>query len=545
VFDRVHVLIGADDKEGLTGRSDSVTAMLEGDAARGAVAPFFSSAMVFPGAARAQDNFTAWRNFWGGGRATQVRDALHRSSLKLGFVPAAFNQFYAALEQRRFSVPAMPDRFHPLFGFDHSASDGSWVSFLSLRPGPGYESSSFFKTYSGLDSVWVFDPKFFSLRLGNHLSHTFTNMMAIICVSVTLLVFFFFLDAVLTAVALLPVLFAMISTLGTLNILGHPFGIPELMLSIIIVGMGVDYSLYLVRSAQRYEDPDHTGMGLVRGVVFLASMSTLIGFGALLPADHSLLRGAGLACFFGIGYSLVGAFVILPPLLASIYGAKRTVQFWPVHDHAKRRKEVNRRYRRREAHARVFARIKMLTDPLFEEIDRYLTNPRVVLDIGSGYGVPAAWILSSYPEAVVYGLEPDFEKAWVASKVLGPGGWVKQGSAPHIPPVPRRPDTALMLDMAHHLDDEALDATLDALRSSALEGHRLVMRMTVPGQKKYPLLRWIEDARFIFRKVRPRYRSIEAMRAVLENHGYTVMETSPSGRGREEFWIAANAGGAP
>jgi predicted RND superfamily exporter protein len=47
----------------------------------------------------------------------------------------------------------------------------------------------------------------------------------------------------------------------------------------------------------------------------LASTSTLIGFGVLCLAEHALLRSAGITSLLGIGYSLTGAFVLLPPLL--------------------------------------------------------------------------------------------------------------------------------------------------------------------------------------------------------------------------------------
>jgi len=54
---------------------------------------------------------------------------------------------------------------------------------------------------------------------------------------------------------------------------------------------------------------------MIRMGVFLASASTLIGFGTLSFAQHTLLRSAGLTTLLGVGYAAIGAFTILPPLL--------------------------------------------------------------------------------------------------------------------------------------------------------------------------------------------------------------------------------------
>jgi len=35
---------------------------------------------------------------------------------------------------------------------------------------------------------------------------------------------------------------------------------------------------------------------------------------------------------------------------------------------------------------------------------------RIIIDIGTGYGVPAAWFLERFPEVKVFGLDPDKER---------------------------------------------------------------------------------------------------------------------------------------
>jgi len=156
---------------------------------------------------------------------------------------------------------------------------------------------------------------FFPRGWGGLLFSTFLNMLWIIGLSVIVLLYIYFLDWRLVLVSLIPVLFALVCTLGTLNLMGHPLDIPGLMLSIVVIGMGIDYSLFMVRAYQRYATEDHPSFQLVKMTVFMASSSTIIGFGVLCFARHALLRSAGLTSLLGITYSLAGAFIILPPVL--------------------------------------------------------------------------------------------------------------------------------------------------------------------------------------------------------------------------------------
>ena len=207
--------------------------------------------------------------------------------------------------------------------------------------------STFYERYKS--SGKTFDPSFFSLRMGNLLFSTFVKILFIVGLSVIVLLFLFFLDLKLTFIALLPVLFALVSTLGTLKLIGHPIDIPGLMLSIVVIGMGIDYSIFLVRSYQRYGDDSHPSFGLIRMAVFMASASTIIGFGALCFAEHSLLRSAGLTSLLGISYALIGTLLILPPLLKYLFQTRENDISTP----AKERDRVLRRYKKMEPYPRL------------------------------------------------------------------------------------------------------------------------------------------------------------------------------------------------
>jgi len=82
----------------------------------------------------------------------------------------------------------------------------------------------------------------FNKRLGDFLKNLFLEIAIIISIGLILVTFLYFLDWKLTLAVLAPIVFALFATLGTMKIIGHPLDIPGIMLWIVIMGMGDDYS---------------------------------------------------------------------------------------------------------------------------------------------------------------------------------------------------------------------------------------------------------------------------------------------------------------
>jgi SAM-dependent methyltransferase len=353
-----------------------------------------------------------------------------------------------------------------------------------------------------------------------------------------LVAFFYLLDWQLTLIGLLPTLFALICTLGTLNLLGEPLGIPTLMVTVVVIGMGSDYAFYLVRSYQRYTDEDHPSLGLIRLSIFLCFATTLMGFGALAVSGHALLRNAGIALALGIGYSFIGAVFITPPLLKHVFMPIQWSEKEIVQGSKEHRLRAIGRYRHLEPYPRLFARFKMLLDPMFPRLASFLDSPRHVIDIGCGYGVPAVWLLSLFPRAKVYGLDPDRRRVAVAARAFGIRGSAEVGKAPDLPAAcPDQVDTTLLLDMIHLISDDELRLMLRRLYDKIMPGGKLILRATVPSRKPVPWLRRIEAWRMKTLRLIPHFRSSDEVTALLSGAGFRVELIESTAVNREETWF--------
>jgi Predicted exporters of the RND superfamily len=301
--------------------------------------------------------------------------------------------------------------------------------------------------------------------------------------------------------------------------------------------MGINYSIYYACFYQRYPDENHPAMDTVKLAMFLASFTTLIGFGVLAFARHSLLRSIGLTSLLGIGYSIIGAYFILPLLMKKIFSSVR----YPSGVVAIGSKEHTRRtilrYRHLPAHPRMFAHFKIMMDPMFTELHKYVQNPRRIIDIGCGYGIPATWLLEIYPQAKVFGLEPDEHRVLMASHAIGTRGNVQVGRAPDLPEVEGSVDYVLMLDMLHLISDEELQLVLQRIYEKLEAGGTLLIRATVPSGRKVPWKRWVEAARIKLSGMQERFREEKEIKGFMTASGFTVEVFSSPTAGVEEKWF--------
>jgi predicted exporter/SAM-dependent methyltransferase len=546
LFDRFYLLLEAPSLNALQSKSDRLLAAME---QKGGYTGF-TAAMVFPGSDRLTANQEAWSAFWTPQRRRRVTDILGKSATELGFTPDAFAPFIKQLSgtstQKSVSALTVPPSLQGLLQITFDADSGTWRHFVALRAAEPEKGGS--KTSPrdwGLDAT-LFDPQGFASHLGDLLFSTFARMLAVISGVVIILLLLFFADLKLTAIALLPLVFAFIATLGTLGLLGHHLDLPGLMLAIVVFGMGIDYTLFFIRSYQRYQSAAAPPFTLVRTAILMASASTLVGFGVMATAQHALLRSVGLTSALGIGYCLLGAFLILPPLMdrhvtrRSPAGNRDTTARIQTGVRAGIRARVRERYRSLEAYPRLFARFKLQYDPLFDEIQPLLPAPegiQTILDIGSGYGVPANWLAERFPGARIYGLEPLEDRARVANLTLDGRGRVARGGAPEIPAAPDKAQLATLLDMTHYLTDTELALTLQRLRGALTPEGRALLRSVIPPSQRWPLLFWIEDFKLRRQGFRAHYRSLKALEALFIDSGFQILRQAPSGSKGELAWF--------
>jgi predicted exporter/SAM-dependent methyltransferase len=530
-----YVFLEAQNLSQLQQKNDALMNLLADDVRQEKLSPVFLSSVLFPSSDTARSNFAAWRAFWNKERVAALKREIDAATRDLGFTPDAFAPFWQIINQEKAAALEIPPKYFDMLGISQCPEALTQLSLMTA--GKNYDAGDFFERISRSGLAKIFDGNLFNERLSDFLKHLFLEIALIISIGLALVIFLYFLDWRLSLAALAPIVFALIATLGTLKIIGHPVDIPGIMLWVVIMGMGIDYAIYYICMYQRHPDTQSAAMQNIKLAMFLAAFTTLIGFGVLAIASHSLLRSIGLVSLLGIFYSLIGTFFILPALMEKIFAP---IQY-PAGEIAIGSREHLRRtvlrYRHLPAYPRVFARMKMTIDPMFKELDKYVQNPRRMIDVGCGFGVPATWLLEIYPQAQVFGIEPDEERVLIASRVIGHRGSVVAGHAPELPQIEGEVDYVLMLDMLHFLDDRQAGIAFQRIYGKLTPEGTLVLRATIPSERPKPWRRWIEVIMLTITRTPNRFRPEQEIVDFMEKAGFAVSVSASDTEGIEEKWF--------
>lgn len=147
---------------------------------------------------------------------------------------------------------------------------------------------------------------------------TVATLVAII--GVMAILWFAFRRLSLVVMTTVPLLVGLVFSVGLMVLLHVDFNLVTVSMLPLIIGIAIDNGIHVVhRYLEGLESGTGTDMVDVfrhtgRGVV-MASLTTIVGFGALLFADYPGLISSGVLAMLGTGATLVTAVTLLPALL--------------------------------------------------------------------------------------------------------------------------------------------------------------------------------------------------------------------------------------
>jgi hypothetical protein len=124
----------------------------------------------------------------------------------------------------------------------------------------------------------------------------------------------------LVGLTFVPLLVGVIGSIGLMAVFRVDFNLVSVSVVPLIFGIGIDNGIHIVhrfiehRRENLVEVFRHTGRGIV-----MTSLTTMVGFGALVFADYPGLVSSGVLAILGVGATLVTAVTLLPALLKMVH----------------------------------------------------------------------------------------------------------------------------------------------------------------------------------------------------------------------------------
>lgn len=121
-------------------------------------------------------------------------------------------------------------------------------------------------------------------------------------------------------IGIIPLLYALTLTFGVLGLVQPELTILSIAIAALLLGLGVDYSIYLAnRYAEERDVEDKVTrvertLRLTGKAVFMCAFTTIIGFGSLMTSNMPPMVTFGFGCATGITFAFISATIVVPCL---------------------------------------------------------------------------------------------------------------------------------------------------------------------------------------------------------------------------------------
>lgn len=153
---------------------------------------------------------------------------------------------------------------------------------------------------------------------GRAVVRAFQQAFASSLVVITLLLLILLRSIIDALLVLVPLILAGLLTVATSVLFDVPFNFANVIALPLILGVGVDYGVYLVQRGRDAADGSLLRTGTARAVLF-GALITMANFGNLAFAKHPGMVSMGILLTLGLAMTLLCALVLLPSLLSWRY----------------------------------------------------------------------------------------------------------------------------------------------------------------------------------------------------------------------------------
>jgi predicted exporter len=153
-------------------------------------------------------------------------------------------------------------------------------------------------------------------HFGDHLSHIMgKDLYRMILGAVVLnfaLLYLLYRNFINALLAMVPGVSGVLLVMGFMGWKGIPLNIFHMLSAILIVGLAVDYGIFIVCKLTG----GHTHE--TEKAVMVSGLTTMAGFGALVLAQHPAMHAIGVAVMLGVGAAIPATLFVIPALFAMI-----------------------------------------------------------------------------------------------------------------------------------------------------------------------------------------------------------------------------------
>lgn len=267
----------------------------------------------FP-AAQQREQIAQWNRFWSGGKKEQLMEQLVSEGQQVGFKENTFQPFYETLSQP-FSLLDTADQnwLNTLFLNEFIASGKDLTTITSVVKVENRDAAPLVQSLSDEDKgVIAIDRKHLQEKLLSNLEADFNKLFFIASIAVFVVIFLFFGSLELTLVTNVPIFLGWLVTLGLMGVFGVQFNAFNIIITTLIFGLGVDYSIFMTKGLLERYTHGSKDMPAYKSGVVMSALATILCFGILIFAKHPAIRSISIIPLIGLLVVVLMSFSVQP-----------------------------------------------------------------------------------------------------------------------------------------------------------------------------------------------------------------------------------------
>ncbi|PLX05681.1 MAG: hypothetical protein C0598_13950 [Marinilabiliales bacterium] len=203
------------------------------------------------------------------------------------------------------------------------------INVLKLE-GNNENINKVYSTFENREDVWVVDKRLITSELMDVLNDNFNRLIIISLAFVFIILLLAYGRIELTIITMIPVLISWIWTVGIMGVFGISFNIFNIIILTFIFGLGIDYSIFMMRGLLQDYKYGIKDMSSYRVSIILSSITTLAGIGVLIFAKHPALQSIAMMSIIGIFSVVLINFILLPAIFNWLVSYKKGKRNRPV-----------------------------------------------------------------------------------------------------------------------------------------------------------------------------------------------------------------------
>ena len=268
---------------------------------------FSSLAAIWPSKQTRKANVNRWKEFWKQGKEEKLRELITTYGSDYNFSENAFSPFFDNLykgtvvedEPEKIKIyKKLKERF--------VMEKNDRIQVMSFFPDEDKYVNAMATISSNYPETFLVSRKVLSSMLSKSVSSEIILLSGIAAVLIPLLTCLLLKDIRMTALALVPVITGITAVIGIIPFFGLSLNAPSLIAAMVVLGLCVDYGIFMVYTCRRSLK---TG---TRMAVTLSAITTLIGAGVLLFANHPVLFSIGATIVSGVLFGYIASIIVIP-----------------------------------------------------------------------------------------------------------------------------------------------------------------------------------------------------------------------------------------